>query len=338
MPSTVFIDDSGSGAEFFDLNGNPQPISLTQPVIIVLALVIANDALNRFRADWNALRVLIQMEAGTSDLPTIHMRLMFGEENKLPTKHRGLPNPYLLIPREKRLVFIEEALKIIHRYSQDGKIFASYVYYEKHKFILDTSHYYRSELFREEYGFLRKQSLKATQKFHNLICNPHIFLLSQLIFMLDKQARNYGLGRASLIYDRNPLSKGFDVHRTLQLMRSGGRLSRISGVSESNDIDAPWLQAADVCCNLEFKRLVKQQSNITGDPVVDQWQMRYPLVGLPIHPISKDMTLQIRTVHYAVARHEVETAYPGFSETHLVSVEDFRRRAARSPAGISILK
>jgi hypothetical protein len=338
MPFTAFIDDSGSGIGFFDLNGNPQPVSQMQPVIVAFALLMSNDCLHRFKAQWNTLRSTIQEEMGTHDLPSIHMRLMFGEEDKLPSKHKGLPNPYRLIDRTKRLVFIENAIEIIHQYSQAGKIFAANYHYKKQVYIDDVLPYYQSNLFQIEYGFLRRQSLKATKKLHGLICNPHILLLSQLLFVIDKDARNHNLGKVSIVYDRNPLSKGFDVRRTLQLMRSGGRLSRISSVTESNDIDTPWLQAADVCCNLEFKRLVKDLSEITGDPIVDQWRQSYPIFGLPNPIISNDMLLQIRTVHYAVARHEVETAFPGFAETHLVSVEGFRQRAARCTTGVSILK
>jgi Protein of unknown function (DUF3800) len=339
--ATTFIDDSGSGAKLFDLDGNPIPQSPSQPLILVLGLIVLNPALERFKKDWELLRKQIQQETKAAFLPTVHVRLMFGENDKISPNYGASPNPYLNVLREKRLEFIERALEIIHHYGKQNLLFTSHYAYIKQSYIEDVTPYYESELFKSEYAFLRSKSFKATKKLHTLICNPHIHCLSYLIINLERQARKHKIGSMDIIYDRNPLSKGFDVDYTLQLMRSRGRLARIGRVAESNEIDTPFLQAADVCCNIEYKRQVKERVTGVGSEIVDEWLARYPIPGLPISPVTSDIFTQIITVHYAVARHGVETSYPEFADAFLVSVEEFRRRSAAGrglSVGTSILK
>lgn len=340
MRATTFIDDSGSGASLFDLNGNAIPQTGSQPLIVVYGLIVCNPVLERFNREWDNLRLQIQAETKSVHLPTVHMRLMFGEDTQIPSQSGGQPNPYLNVTRERRLQFIESALEIIDSYVKQGSIFSSFFCYRKEQYIADVEPYYQSDIFKNEYGYLRKKSLKATKKLHTLICNPHIFCLAALIINLERQAKRYRFSSIDVVYDRNPLSKGFDVDYTLRMMRNRGRLNRIGRVSESSETETSTLQAADVRCNLEYKAQVKAEGAIIGSPIVDEWREKYVIPGLPVSQVSKDVFTQILTVHYAVARHGVEVAHPDFADAHLVSVEEFRIRAATAitGSGVSVLK
>jgi hypothetical protein len=335
----VYMDDSGSGGGLFDLDGNLAPPT-AQPVVNVSAVVIREDYQPTVEAIWAELRKRIADEIGIIDLPPIHVRLMFGENERLSaTIRKGFANPYLLTTREQRLNWLTEANKIIFESCSKEKMFVCSNAQIKESYAQGVLSYYQSPLFKREYAFLRSKSFKATQKFHQVICNPHIPALAELLLILNRACKRAGATAINVIYDANPLNKGFDVLTAIRSMH----LSIVSGISESNDHATPMLQVADLCSNRNYKRIVNDLRK-TPDPVVDRWLSDYPFGtwqrGDEMRGVDHDA--QLSAMHYEIARLSVAKTHPDFVENFLVSVAELKYRAAqarrKNSTGISILK
>jgi hypothetical protein len=339
----VFIDDSGSGGPIFDLNGNRIDQSKSPSVINMAGVFIKQEDQFALEQDWLRLRAQIAYELDVPVYPPIHARVMFGENERLATEIWGSPNPYLKVDREKRIEWLTLANKIVSRYSQQHKIFVTEYSIVKEEYANSISPYYESDLFQNEYAFLRSKSLKLTKKFHNVICNPHISVFTRLLLLINRHGKRLDASKIDLIYDCSPLNKGFDVLSTIAVIQKTWHMDLISNLSESSDRETQMLQVADICANRRHKIMVNHARG-TPDPIVEDWCNRFPILS-PRRDADRFTSQQeehIATVVYEVARRAVEATDPLFTENYLVPLSDFveRIRSAKrdGSTGISILK
>jgi hypothetical protein len=337
MSYTAFIDDSGSQAGLFDIEGNPRKIADYQPFAVLFALIVADHIKSDFARKWEDLRTYIRNDIGCEHLPSIHMRIMFREDHELPHKDGQFENSYLRVSREKRLGYIELALKIIDYYAKRGYIFMECSFTEKIKYVENDRKYYESELFHNEYGYLRKINLKATKKMVSMISNPHLNLLSNTIFILNKMIKkNKRMRQMSIVYDANPDSKGFDARGVIDFAKKQNQLKYIQLIRESRASTDSLIQAADVRCNLAFKNLTMPTG---GHPIVAEWSKKYTIMKHGIYDLTPEQHQEATILHFAVIRHLIELEYPEFAQNYIVTAEEFSQRRKQNPGqSTSILK
>jgi hypothetical protein len=262
---------------------------------------------------------------------------MFGEDHELSNKDGQFENAYLKVSRQKRLQYIEMALKIIDHYAKKGLVFMESGFIEKQKFIDNQRGYFESELFHQEYGYLRKINLKATRKMVSMISNPHLTLLSDTIFILNKMIKkNKKMKKMSIVYDANPDSKGFDARGVIEFAKEQNQLKYIHLIRESRANTDSLLQAADVRCNLVFKNLTMPTG---GHPIVDEWSKKYALMRHGIYDLTTEQQREASILHFAVIRHLIELEFPEFAQNHIVTAEEFSQRRKQNPGqSTNILK
>jgi hypothetical protein len=339
----VFIDDSGSGGPIFDLNGNLIDQSKSPPVINMAAVFIKQEDQFAIEQEWLGLRAHIAQELGVAIYPPIHARVMFGENERLVTEIWGNPNPYLQVSREKRIEYITMANEIISRNSQQGKIYVTEHSIIKAEYANSISAYYSSDLFKNEYSFLRSKSVKLTRKFHHVVCNPHVAVFAGLLLLINRHAKRLNASDVDLIYDCSPLNKGFDILSTISVIQKTWHMNLISRLSESSDRETQMIQLADICANRRHKVMVNSIRG-TPDPIVDNWCNKFPVLSArrDADRFTSQQEEHIATVLYEVARRAVASTDPQFAEDYLVPLSGFaeRMRSAKrnGSSGISILK
>ena len=337
LPFTVYIDDSGTGGALWDWDGKLVDFSNSLPIITVAAVAVHDRIATSLKSEWQDLRQEIANALGISILPPIHMRLMYGHE--LPRKYHAEPNPYLSASPEQRLIWIEKAVQIIHKYCGLNQLFVFSQTLEKNKYFSEHNSYYQSKLFKKEYDFFRSQPLNAKplRAYHNVAANPHVRILGELLFNINKGIKKQSDKKTSLVYDCNPASKGFDVMQALRIIQQSGHLNCISSIREDNELNSPLIQIADVCCYrlfrrdlFEYRRRNLVQSEFKSDSIMDDWAKKYPVPLLGITPrLTRQDWVHVITIHYEIARAAMAAVTPHgakFANSHFVTIPEFLDR------------
>ncbi|NJK44260.1 MAG: hypothetical protein HC933_08215 [Pleurocapsa sp. SU_196_0] len=279
------------------------------------------------------LRDEIKTQLSLDFHPDIHMRLMYG--NTLPPKDHGNLNPYLHFNPSQRLYYIERALEIIQKYIYSNKAQWIGIVVDKSIWAESTMIYYKSDLFKTEYSYLRglPGGSKGIRAYHNVVANPHVDLMARLFFQVDRYVqRRFRDKRAKVVYDANPSSKGLDVLTAIKIFRESGHFKSIVKIEESNR-ETPLLQMADVCCYRVFRHSLMNYRKINDldfseDPIMNAWAGKYPLPSFNEH-ISKEEAAWTMTIRFEIARAAAISARKDL-EMHFCSIDEFSNRCLRS--------
>lgn len=346
------IDDSGGVEPLIRWGGDF--VSGDHPITCLMALVIEDNLLEEFDAKWLILREKIQTALNTSELPPIHLRLMYGRN--LPPKYRGKPNPYLNSNFDQIVDWISEGLEIIKDFNHQRKL--AWVSASKSREIAaePLKQYWNDPDLVAELHFLKHHSRgirkNMGEKYLKKVASPLLPLLTEILLYLHEMMKVFGNKNVSLKVDPFSDAHGLDAKTTFETISTLCNLSNLTSIEVMRDGDELSIsQAVDLLGFINFRFTMMQLKHIRNDRIVTELTQRYkmkPLFSANInHIISRkyrNISAITTTIHYAVARRVIEQIDVSFADEYLVSIEELKHRAEEfikngaMNAGLSILK
>ena len=346
------IDDSGGIEPLVKSNGDF--VEGYNQITGLTAVFVRADRLEEFNSRWNGLRERIQKELGCDAPPAIHMRLMWGKD--LKKMHRRKPNPYVDATFDQIKGWIGAALEIIFDMNRDPRALNYYPLSAVRSEAAERlTRYFSDPFHRAEMEFIKAHSRgsykKMYQHYHNRLASPLLPLLTTLLRMLNEAMLTV---RRTIAIDIDQFgdSHGIDAVEVYKVISSVSELQQIASVRRVTDADeTPLSQAADVISYLNFraqsisKGFTKWDADLAElvNPYTDRLRA-FTSANLK-HRITRRENAAVKDycIHYALARKQIVNDHPKFAEAHLVSVEEFLKRAieaSREPrsGGISVLK
>ena len=345
------FDDSGGIEPLVKWGGEFVPGD--HPITVLAFALVRSDLLPAFDEDWLGLRHDIKTALGSEQPPPIHLRLMYGRT--LPKKYRGQRNPYLDADFEQVQEWLERALKIARKLSFERRGLAYYSgFRSREDYKPGINSYFNDPKFAAEMKFLEEHSYGARKgmalRYLKKAWSPLLYLLVDYLPLLNEMMSYIGNKTVSLKIDPFPDAQGVDELEVFDAIYRINQLTQITEIERVEDGDNVQIaQLADLFAFIRFRAEMGKRGTIQPDLVLKRMfkrnQPRDFITADPLHRVRKRVgdfrTLTI-PVHYAVARRVIEEADSEFADTHLVTVDEFKKRVKSaldtSSTGFSILK
>lgn len=345
------VDDSGGIEPLATWNGTP--VAGDHPITVLATGVIKSSKLEEFEGRWNDLRLEIKKELACAQLPPIHMRLMWGKD--LKKTYRGGPNPYLGTDFEQIKRWYSKSLQIIYDLNREPRTIGFWTFVTKR---IDEAarhtRYFQSPEFLAEMLFIRSHSRgkrfkKMYKGYHNRITSPLLPLFANGLPYLNEAMNVADKKTVRLLVDPFGDAHGVDAKDVYSAISTLNQLSQIVSVERvENADDQPICQAVDVVGFTSFRGKMAEFGYINHDVAMMQIYNRFPLKPFSTanlnHIVSRkypDLASRQMTIHYAIAREHISTVDPTFAVQHMISIEEFYKRAkilAPEDIGVSVLK
>jgi hypothetical protein len=342
VPYKVYIDDSGTDGVLFKLDGTRQKNPQLCAAIGGILVPQVHEA--SLEAEWNNLREKIAGELGLTELPPIHMRLMWGK--CLPDEiSAGVPNPFLLATREQIKGWVEDALELLDRFRRSRGLLHFGFWDAKDQLASRYQGYFGSPLWAHEYATIAAADKEVLKAYHNAAANPLPEMLAHALFYLDQVVAQQRMRTAHVIYDRNPSAKGFEISEAMEAIQANGNLQTIKVLQAGGHMADVLLQAADIVAFRTNRRGLDKVRG-TVDPIFADWTRRFPMTGGTwIH--NNNIAIDATVIRYDVARRAASDISDTIVDTLFVDTDEFRRRLreelrlfrlGRAVGGIAVLK
>jgi hypothetical protein len=334
------------------------------PIAAVAYFLLRKDLQEDFDTSWNALRSTIQQRLGCKQLPPIHLRLMYGRT--LPDEYRGGWNPYARPDKKPIADFAEtckwlsDAIEIIERFGRYKHAVHWQAYaIQRTEAAASLIRYFNAPASRAEMMFIRQHSeglyKNMYKRYHQKLTSV---LLPRFVDLLGYLNEDMNITKASaeLSIDRFKDSSGVDTKGILSTTNSVCQLQNIISMTRVSDADdTPICQAADLLAFLVFRTAMGKHSYIKADEAASTL-MRQLNWASRLHNRNTEKYLALRnpswsvythTVHYALARQEIEQSHPTFADEYLVTPSGFLQRVLKGqflldtdgkPAGTSVFR
>lgn len=332
----LYIDDSGQAKSLVDWQGKPITDPKLRPFAVVAGVLIADTRKPRLLADWLALKARIRDALALDYLPSIHMRLMWGITLPLlEDRASKLPNPYLRATFEQLREWLEAAFEIVHQHSTRGP--APLVYFEatenNYVRMRRDEQFFSHALSLAERQRLWKHKKEMYRRFHNVVTNPMVGLLSTVVFEANHYVRRvHGHGGQPLhvVFDRNPDAKGFNLLEALNGIKRLGHLSKLDTIVESHTREEPLLEVADFHAYW-VNRIKQLKHERRHDVYMDQWLRFYDFNccnGLHALPAARQSDLgELNTIlHFGLGRAAMAGEDAAFVAAEVLTADEFYAR------------
>lgn len=290
----MYIDDSATHGSV--MGNDFQPIAPTSkgmmPVTTAGGILVPEHAETSIIADVRKLRRKIRRELDLDTLPELHMRLMWGKD--LPQKN----NPYLLATAKQRLLWVKQGYDIIFRHGRRGHLKVAGVGLEIPQVQEVLGLYCAAPETQSEYAFIKKHFPKATKGFYNVMFNPLVRMIMNLVIVGDYFCRR-NAHRLNVYYDTSEASKGFTSIEGMEVMHSTRRFASLQGIHETSARESELMQLADFVAYRIFRgklmryRLEHQLAHSTDAGMVEALRGR----DLSVHGLSLPNYLKIESYH-----------------------------------------
>lgn len=359
----IAFDDSGGDTRFKD--GMIAPVPSSKQAACIAGVMIRKDRYPSFRERWQELCAEIAQELGVESVH-IHLNQMYGRS--LRTKHKGKPNPFAnqdgtpRLPFEKTVLYLKRAAEIFQSYANERHTATSLtVGMTPIQYFEGTMQYFCDPQFFAEMRFIREHRhiRRKPTVYSRYIRKAFSILLpnwSHLIMKFDQLLHLTSRSTAELIVDGFHAVEGATRRDHLETVRRVVGLDYITSVRRSTSLaDEPLLQLADLVAYTR-RRYFDAESGIatkrdehalaiygcTVGTGFDKKRIDRLETGLSMR--KKNWRASALTLSYTLAREHAESVDPEFAQKHLVSDEEFHRRAEdyyKSPIrgpGVSVLK
>lgn len=325
----MYIDDSASHGAL--LNKQFQRISTTdngcQPITTAGGIIIPESAERNIRHDIVKLRRKIKWELGMPYLPPLHMRLMWGD--RIPQKK----NDYFTYgaTKEQRARWVKHGYDIIYKYIRLNQLKVTGVSLEISQ-VQDVLLLYANDPeTQKEYEFIKRHFPKATKPFYDVMLNPLVRLIMNLVAAGDYHCRQTG-NRLSVFYDTSEASKGFTTMEGMKVLRQVRRFESIDSINEHSSED-DLMQLADLVAYRIFRgrlmryRLQKGRSDhrdvgldaALRNRSMNDGGLEIPR-GLRLESYHESLFAMLQT---AYAAENIRRLYPESADTYLLPLSAY---------------
>lgn len=311
----AFFDDSAGEAGILNLDFTPKPIKpmrpftnpedakppkgCVTPVYAAGGILVRGSALYAVERDLLQLRREAAQHLGSTDLPIIHMRHLWGRENQ--THDDDGRNPFSSLPEHVRFDLARKALTIIHRHCSDRTI-----YVLEGSLDIPTNQrlarpYYDQPRVHIERDFIFSGiGSKHAKKFYNRILNPLVGVLCDFILEID-QFCDEGHHEATICYDKSEASKGFETPELYTALHEIDYGQHIREASHSNTVNTELLQLADIASWLSFRHGLDIHRGGDPDPEVLRLRRGLKIYNLDGRLRDPHKQWEGMAAHYVVA-------------------------------------
>ena len=341
------------------------PVPSSKHAACIAGVMIRKDRYPSFCECWQELCAEIAQDLGVESV-AIHLYQMYGR--RLPKENQGRPNPFAnkegnpKLPFEKTVLYLKRAAEIFRSYANEKDTATSPTWgLTPNEFFKGTMEYFCDPQFFAEMRFIREHRHRRRRPtvYSRYIRKAFSILLpnwSQLIMRFDQLLFLTRQSTAELIVDGFHAVEGATRRDHLETVRRVVGLDYITSIRRSTSLaDEPLLQLADLVAyvgrrNFEAENCIGTRDEhalaIYGCTVgtgFDKKRIARLETGLNMR--KKNWKAAALTLRYTLARKHAEQVDPEFVQKHLVSEEEFYRRAeafykqpTRGGTGISVLK
>ena len=353
------IDDSGGVEPLVKWGG--KFVEGDHKLTVLAIIFIKTNHLPEFEERWIRLRQEIQNYLGCSELPPVHLRLMYGRT--LPKSYRGKPNPYVQYraPFQKIVDWATKGVRIVAQFNARRQVLGTFIMLKPRQLAYEPlGRYFDEPQFKAEMQFLKEHSVGVRKnmalRYLNRMASPLLPLLTDGILTLDEQMRLVGRKTVALKIDPFAEAHGLDVRSVLSAVNQVSELKQITSIEVMADSDNyPLSQAADLIGFANFRFHMSRLGYMAKDPFIGAILRNLSPKHLPTPNLNQEVkkrynkhypNAQYATtvpIHYAVARGAIEAVDSQFAERYLVTVEELKERAKefvkyRRAEGLSILR
>ncbi|GAA4002956.1 hypothetical protein GCM10022631_12180 [Deinococcus rubellus] len=341
---TFAFDDSG-GIEPF-LNPDKTFREGQFPFLIIAAIGLRNDLLEKFYDEWNLLRGDIKAALDLSHLPPLHARLMFGASR--PETYRKMPNPYLNVDQALTQEWFIRAFDILNALSKvKGGAGGLSAIYRRESYKSSVTYGFQTELSTKESSFIKLNTKGKKKSYHQKYLSAASSVLIRPVFdcfgMIQEIMRQID-GEAQVFLDPFSSSDGLNDEIVFDFIRQHLALPKISSVRRVEDTDnEPLSQAADLIAYGHFRDeliqvRLKNGQNPPFEPMLEAARIRWGpprICSADVGHIWRRKRSDRRydqisvAAMYSTAFYELQKFHPDFTNQYLVTPDEFLNRVIK---------